>query len=156
MTLTDRPQRPRNPLALPVVDYELAAHPVRGGMPTTTLHRHPVQPLPSLIGQQKPLTGATEFAHHALRQALEVIDRRRPLNQLRPLMSPHLVDVIATLAAVPHTSPATLRRVSLRSVTDPATAEVFASYTRGGRVRAIAARAELRTDRWYLTALHIG
>lgn len=155
MTLTDRTQRPRNPLALPAINYEPAAHPLRGGMPTTTLHRHRLQPQPSTIDQQPP-TGATEFAHHALRQALEVIDRRRPLNQLRVLMSPHLVDVIATLAAVPHTSPATLRRVSLRSVTHPATAEVFASYTRGARVRAIAARAELRTDRWYLTALHIG
>ncbi|MFV8268291.1 Rv3235 family protein [Mycolicibacterium peregrinum] len=55
-------------------------------------------------------------------------------HRTRALMSPHLVDVIATLAA----------------------AELFATYTRGERGHAIAARIELRTDRWCLTALYIG
>ena len=71
-------------------------------------------------------------------------------------MSPHLLDVLTVLAAAPHTCPAILRRVRLRSVTDPAIAEVSASYTRGARVRAIAARIEVRDDRWSVTALHIG
>ena len=39
----------------------------------------------------------------------------------------------------------------------PSAAEVFATYTRGRRVRAIAARIEVsRNDRWQLVALQIG
>lgn len=156
MTLAHHAQPLQSPLTQPVVDDEPTAHPLPGHVPTTLLHRRPLRP-PSSADQQQPHTGATRFAHNALRQALEVIDRRRPLHQLRDLMSPHLVDVLGTLAAAPHSSPATLRRVRLRSLIDPAAAEVFASYTRGARVRAIAARIEIRDDdRWYLTALHVG
>ena len=40
---------------------------------------------------------------------------------------------------------------------DQGAAEVFATYTRGRRVRAIAARIEVsRDDRWQLVALQIG
>jgi hypothetical protein len=35
-------------------------------------------------------------------------------------------------------------------------AEVFATYTRGPRVRAIAARVEIVAGRWQLVALQIG
>ncbi len=35
-------------------------------------------------------------------------------------------------------------------------AEVFATYTRGPRVRAIAARVELVAGRWQVVALQIG
>jgi hypothetical protein len=35
-------------------------------------------------------------------------------------------------------------------------AEVFATYTRGERVRAIAGRVEIKEGRWCLVALQIG
>jgi hypothetical protein len=90
---------------------------------------------------------------------LEVIDRRRPVAQLRPLLSPALVDTVVALTRISHTAGATLRRVRLRTTDDDHTAaEVFATYTRGERVRAIAGRIELTDDanRWRLVALQIG
>jgi hypothetical protein len=112
---------------------------------------------------------AVLFADAALRRVLEVVDRRRPVAQLRGLLAPSLIDTAQTLARVPQRGGAAmLRRVRLRSVgctgdrqhpVDPAevnAAEVFASYTRGPRVRAIAARVELVAGRWQVVALHIG
>ena len=56
-----------------------------------------------------------------------------------------------------------LRRVRLRTAAvddqEPArttAAEVFATYTRGRRVRAIAGRIELSEGRWRLVALQVG
>ncbi len=109
------------------------------------------------------------FADATLRRVLEVVDRRRPVTQLRGLLAPSLIDMAQTLARVPQTGgAAVLRRIRLRSVgcsggqehpVDPAeveAAEVFAAYTRGPRVRAIAARVELVAGRWQVVALHIG
>ena len=98
---------------------------------------------------------------------LEVIDRRRPVAQLRPLLAPALVDTVATLSrasAGSRDDAAVLRRVRLRTAVRDATdhdglaAEVFATYTRGTRVRAIAARVESvhDADRWQLVALQVG
>jgi hypothetical protein len=39
---------------------------------------------------------------------------------------------------------------------EPAAAEVFATYTRGQRVRAIAGRVEIKEGRWRLVALQVG
>ncbi len=47
-----------------------------------------------------------------------------------------------------------LRRVRLRG--SDAAAEVFATYTRGRRVRAIAGRIEAQDGRWRVVALQIG
>ena len=103
----------------------------------------------------RPPHAAVVFADAALRRVLEVIDRRRPVAQLRPLVAPVLIDTVVALARAPHTATATLRRVRLRMVDDEA-AEVFGSYTRGTRVRAIAARIERHHDRWRIVALQIG
>jgi hypothetical protein len=105
------------------------------------------------------------FAEAALRRVLEVIDRRRPVAQLRPLLTPALVDTIAALVRAPagmRDEAAVLRRVRLRVAgcdhSDVVAAEVFATYTRGRRVRAIAARVESASgaDHWRLAALQIG
>jgi hypothetical protein len=100
------------------------------------------------------------FADATLRRVLEVIDRRRPATQLRGLLTPPLIDIAQTLARVPQTGgTAVLRRIRLRSIgagADVAAAEVFATYTRGTRVRAIAARVELVAGRWQVVALQIG
>jgi Family of unknown function (DUF6459) len=108
---------------------------------------------------------AAIFADAALRRVLEVIDRRRPVAQLRPLLVPSLVDSVLSVsrAAAGHEGAAVLRRMRLQAAghRDPETAaEVFGSYSRGDRIHAIACRVEkLPTSggtRWQVVALHIG
>jgi hypothetical protein len=108
-----------------------------------------------VVSETLPPQAAVVFADAALRRVLEVIDRRRPIAQLRPLVAPALIDAVVALARSAHTATATLRRVRLRMV-DSQAAEVFATYTRGQRVRAIAGRVELHRDRWRIVALQIG
>jgi hypothetical protein len=85
-----------------------------------------------------PMRQAALFADAALRRVLEVIDRRRSVAQLRPLLTPR---------PVAHRGPDTA-------------AEVFGSYSRGRRVHAIACRVEQvpagNGTRWQVVALHIG
>ncbi len=118
------------------------------------------------------------FAETALRQVIEVIDRRRPVAQLRPVMTPVLVDRVVALARTTHRGSATMRRVRVRAI-DPGlgtgvgaaveaglqkgdkhgevyAAEVFASFSRSGRVHAVAARIERYRNRWRMVALQIG
>jgi hypothetical protein len=105
---------------------------------------------------------ATAFADATLRRVLEVIDRRRPLSQLRPLLASGLLDSLlqgANRGAA--TGAAQLRRVRVQLIGPKgAAAEVAATYARGGRIHAIACRMEqTRTvsgSRWQLIALHLG
>jgi hypothetical protein len=103
-----------------------------------------------------PPQAAAAFADAALRRVLEVLDRRRPIAQLRPMLTPALMDMVFTMtrSTAPPDKAGVLRRVRLRG-TDAA-AEVFATYTRGQRVRAIACRVEAERDRWRMVALQIG
>jgi Family of unknown function (DUF6459) len=148
----------------PIIDYEpppvgIGVTPCPPPSPAA-LHRHtprrlrPVASRP-MVREPQPPHAAVVFADSALRRVLEVIDRRRPVAQLRPLVAPVLVDAVVGMARTTHTATATLRRVRLRMVDDEA-AEVFGSYTRGQRVRAIAARVERHRDRWRIVALQIG
>jgi hypothetical protein len=156
---------PSEPVAFttPIIDCEpppvgLAACPP----PTSAaLHRRtarrlrPVRPLPR---EPLPPPAAVAFADTALRRILEVVDRRRPIAQLRPLVAPALVDTVTALTRVPQTAAAALGRVRVRMVDgdERIQAEVFATYTRAQRVRAIAGRIECRDDRWRIVALQIG
>ncbi|MEI7543716.1 MAG: Rv3235 family protein [Mycobacteriaceae bacterium] len=105
---------------------------------------------------------AAVFADAALRRVLEVIDRRRSLAQLRPLMTGGLVDSLLTVVGCHDgTDAARLRRVRAQSVrSDGTAAEIAASYSRGERVHAIACRVEQFTTatgpRWQVVALHLG
>lgn len=155
----EAPEQP--PITSPVIDYEPPPH--RLGTAElcpapTNLHRHNPRRLRLVEPPREhpPHTGATQFADMALRRVLEVVDRRRPPAQLRPLMRPPLVDVVVAFAHARHATTATLRRVRLRATETAAAAEVFATYTRGPRVRAIAARVEFDGTRWQLTALQLG
>ncbi|OBG40707.1 hypothetical protein A5672_13630 [Mycobacterium alsense] len=114
-----------------------------------------------------PMRQAAVFADAALRRVLEVIDRRRPAAQLRPLLAPGLVDSVVSLGRGPAgqaRAAAVLRRTRLQPAghRDPGSAaEVFGSFSRGERVHAIACRVErVRTGagraRWLVVALHIG
>jgi hypothetical protein len=173
---------PPGAFTAPVVDYEpppfVAGGPappfdVAGGpapcpAPTpAALHRpsrRALRPVERVPTQTAPPPAAFAFADSVLRRVLEVIDRRRPIAQLRPMLTPPLLDMVFTLsrAAGPDKA-AVLRRVRLRTAAvdehqphQPTAAEVFASYTRGERVRAIAGRIEVAEGRWRMVALQVG
>jgi hypothetical protein len=165
------PPAERASLTTPVIDYEPAPVPVGSWCPPPSpaaLHRPTPRPLrappraaehlPPRAAEHLPPRAAVAFADAALRRVLEVTDRRRPIGQLKTLLAPALIDVVVALTRHRHPGSASLRRVRLRmAATDPLAAEVFATYTRGERVRAIAGRVELVGDaRWQLVALQIG
>lgn len=153
----------------PVVDYEPQAF---GGPPTlppvTVLRPRAATPaqatrLPDEADRgPSSVRAAAVFADAALRRVLEVIDRRRSLAQLRPLMTAGLVDSLLTVVGLRDgTDAARLRRVRAQSVrSDGTAAEIAASYSRGERVHAIACRVELLPTatgpRWQVVALHLG
>jgi hypothetical protein len=157
----------------PVVDYEpppfdVAVGPAPCPAPTpAALYRSPRRgPRPRAAPEiAPPPPAAATFADAVLRRVLEVIDRRRPIAQLRPMLTPPLMDMVFTLtrAVAGPDKAAVLRRVRLRTASvdehqphQPTAAEVFAMYTRGQRVRAIAGRIEVSEGRWRLVALQIG
>lgn len=152
-----------------VVDYEPEAFGGPPTLPPVTVLR----PRAATPAQTRPIRGdadggpgsvrpAAVFADAALRRVLEVIDRRRSLAQLRPLMTGGLVDSLLTVVGCHDgTDAARLRRVRAQSVrSDGTAAEIAASYSRGERVHAIACRVEQFTTatgpRWQVVALHLG
>jgi Family of unknown function (DUF6459) len=154
-------------LVSPVIDYEpppVSSAPTASPCPppsSAALRRHTTRPLRVVHAAPRepaPPRAAVVFADSALRRILEVIDRRRPVAQLRPLVTPALIDTVLGLTGLPHTAAARLHRVRVRMVDDPdaEAAEVFATYTRGPRVRALAARIALTGSSWRVVALQIG
>src|SRR5215212_2227259 len=158
-------------LTSPIIDCEPPPVGITACPPPSpaALHRHTPRPLRSMPRpvprDTLPPRAAAVFVDASLRRVLEVVDRRRPIAQLRPLVTPALIDTIIALTRAPHTggtarpegrgTAATLRQVRLRMVNGEA-AEVFGTYTRGPRVLAIAARIELHRDRWRIVALQLG
>ena len=166
------------PAVTPIADYEPPADRGAAGLPAIAAQRPPTAGQPA---QQRPERGsgnaddsaraAAIFADAALRRVLEVIDRRRSLAQLRPLLDSALVDTLLPAARRGDgvgsarrgdgVGSARLRRVRAQSVrADGTAAEVAANYTRGERVHAIACRVEQITGatgpRWQVVALHLG
>src|ERR1700712_1034039 len=156
----------------PVVGVETSSPPCAPNRPA--LHRptsrgrhlhslpHPVEVVPS-----ERLRLAAAFTDAALRSILEVMDRRRPAIQLRPLLAGGLADTVAsfTRAMPTRDAAAVLRRVHLQAVVDSGAGqelayEASASYSRGERVHAMACRVQRvatpRGERWQVVALHIG
>ena len=165
----------------PVVDYEPPRRDVPPCRPSSraTVHRPARRPYtgqPSREPQaptaevspvaSAPMRQAAIFADAALRRVLEVIDRRRPAAQLRPMLAPGLVDSVLSIghSAAGHArgreGAAVLRRMRLQPAGRrglETAAEVFGSYSRGDRIHAIACRVErVPTGGWLLVALHIG
>ncbi|KKF00186.1 Rv3235 family protein [Mycolicibacterium obuense] len=149
----------------PVIDCEPAPAPIGQPCPTPSgpaLHRarEHARPHRPALREAPPPRAAVTFAEAALLQIIEVIDRRRPVAQLRPLMPPALIDRVLVRARAPRTGSATLHRVRVRAVhtgaDEPTAAEVFASFSRSGRVHAIAARIERHGEAWRMVALQIG
>lgn len=149
------------PAVRPVADYE---PPVFGGPPVLPRAVSPLRrthaPAAAARPQGPDTAAAAAFADAALRRVLEVIDRRRPLAQLRPLLAAGLVDSLLTGPAAGGGA-ARLRRVVAQSGRpDGTAAEVAANYTRADRVHAIACRVEQVPSptgpRWQVVALHMG
>jgi hypothetical protein len=152
------------PAVSPVIDYE---PPAFGGPvtlpPVTARPERPRGPVRAPAGRGCPADDARTrtaaiFADAALRRILEVIDRRRPPAQLRPLMAAGLAD---SLPAAGGAAPARLRRVVAQlAEPDGSAAEVAACYTRADRLHAIACRIEqipsATGPRWRVVALHMG
>jgi hypothetical protein len=164
-------------LVTPVIDYE----PPVVGMPAAACAvTRPALHRPSSRGRHlhavvrttesapsETQRAAAAFTDAALRRILEVIDRRRPVVQLRPLLAGGLVDTVAsfTRASPVRESAAVLRRVRLQPVLDGPDGrelayEASATYSRGARTHAMACRVQRvatpRGDRWQIVALHIG
>ncbi|MFD6156720.1 Rv3235 family protein [Nocardia sp. NPDC060256] len=103
---------------------------------------------------------ARQFAGRALRLALEVLDRRRPVAHLGTMADASVVSAVGTLVSggfVPGHAMgvAILTRVDVVMVNDVA-AELFAAYDRGHRHFALAARITRTRGRgWRLTALRV-
>ncbi|CAN1554800.1 hypothetical protein MCEMAEM6B_02373 [Mycobacteriaceae bacterium] len=166
------------PAVTPIADYEPPADRGAAGLLAISAQPPPTveQPAPAQPGRGSGNTdhsarAAAIFADAALRRVLEVIDRRRSLAQLRPLLDGALVDTLLPAArrgdgvgSARHgdgVGSARLRRVRAQSVrADGTAAEVAANYTRGERVHAIACRVEQITGatgpRWQVVALHLG
>ncbi len=150
----------------PVIDYEPVPLPLGPSCPTPSgLRRSPLRPVRAHRPSPRPCEpapprSAVVFAETALRQVIEAIDRRRPIAQLRPLMTPVLVDRVLARARVARSASATLQRVRVRAVDagagEVAAAEIFASFSRSGRVHAVAARIERHREQWRIVALEIG
>ncbi|BBZ27211.1 hypothetical protein MMAD_15060 [Mycolicibacterium madagascariense] len=156
----------------PVIDYEPppVGAPAHGPCPTPSpaAMRRPtvrtLRPAPAAATPRRaepPLPrAAAVFADTALRRVLEVTNRRRPVAQLRPLLVPGLYDAVASMVAHAPPGAAVLQRIRLRPAYtvdgETRAAEVFATYTRGPRTRAIAGRVELLEGQWKVTALQIG
>ncbi|OBF60795.1 hypothetical protein A5787_18685 [Mycobacterium sp. 852002-50816_SCH5313054-b] len=157
----------------PVVDYEPPRRDVPQCRPSSHAppRRRPPAPRRACTGPTAgvaplatvPMGQAAAFADAALRRVLEVIDRRRPAAQLRPMLAPGLMDSVLSIGRG-RGGAAMLRRTRLQPSgrRRPETAaEVFGTYSRGDRTHAIACRVEqLPTGaggaRWLVVALHIG
>lgn len=161
----------RSPFTWPIIDYEpppVGATPPCPSPSPTALRRHTPRPLRPVVApappsrqELPPPRAAAIFADTVLRRVLEVTDRRRPAAQIRRLLAPAVYDAImARPAAAPSDGAAVLRRVRLRTAEaadgETTAAEVFATYTRAARVRAIAGRIEVVRGRWLMVALQIG
>lgn len=175
MTTSQTPA-PGPPFVSPVVDYEpspvgmsvcrstpvLRRRAPRAGAPPAGRGWHR-----AVVRETDPPRSAVTFADAALRRVLEVIDRRRPVAQLRPLLAPALIDTVIELSRSSHAAAARtqsartvarLCRLRLRMVdgAEGRQAEVFGTYSSGPRVRALAARIELDGERWRIVALQVG
>ena len=138
--------------AAPPLDVAGVSVPRRRRLPRCTGHRGGCcGPSSGCRAEVAPPPAAATFADAALRRVLEVIDRRRPIAQLRPMLTPPLLDMVFALARTAGTrqgggaaaSAAAHRRRRRARPHEPSAAEVFATYTRGPRVRAIAGRIEV-------------
>lgn len=118
-----------SPNVLPVIDYEPPSFGGPPALPRCPVRRRIVRDQPARprnAAEEVRARAAATFADAALRRVLEVIERRRPVAQLRPLLAAGLADsLLATARAIPAwRSPATTgqgtagRRAGRRGVSE--------------------------------------
>lgn len=115
MTISPIANSPGDTFAVtPVVEYEppprnippcgQSSHAARRPHTPQLARRQPIRPsgrAPAAVtstAKSPRLRQAGTFADAALRRVLEVIDRRRPVGQLRPLLAPGLVDSVLAVS----------------------------------------------------------
>lgn len=136
--------------------------------PPPALHRPSVRsnrsrPRVEPYGRPPVPADARSSADRAMRMMIEVIDRRRSADQLSPLFTASMVDLVRTIVRNPPPGRrlgfAAVRRVHVAYRSD-VSAEIFGSYTRGPRTFAFAGRIELAIDPrrpgWTVTSLRVG
>ena len=105
------------------------------------------------------LVGADIFWNRSLRLVLETVDRRRNPRQLKGVLTPSVLEVVAQLytsdSSARKLGGAAVHRTHVQAVSE-STAEVCATYTRGTQTFAVAGRID-HTDEtgWTVTALHV-
>jgi hypothetical protein len=140
-----------------------------GGRPGRDAHPGPGagsahRPVPAPTGPDAVPVPARRAAHAIVRMALEVVDRRRPPTQTRGAFPPHLTEMLRVLAreGVPgrDLGPARVHRIHINAAGVPAADEsadyeVCATYARGPRLFAVAARIQVTATGATCTALRL-
>jgi hypothetical protein len=104
---------PSRSFTSPIIDYEPPPVGMAALCPPPSpaaLHRHTprrLRPVPAPPAQ--PPRAAAVFTDTALRRILEVVDRRRPVAQLRPLLAPTLIDAVVAMTRTTSSDGAVLR-----------------------------------------------
>ncbi|GGK65342.1 Rv3235 family protein [Nocardia camponoti] len=114
---------------------------------------------PAGLGRVEKARTAQRFTEQVFRLLLEVVDHRRPVQQLRGVVTERVFAAVRTMLCedlVPgrESGSATLVRVRL-TPDGPEAAEAFAVYRRGLRTLAIAGRVEWSRGNWHLVAMRM-
>jgi hypothetical protein len=130
------------PVCEPPIDGGAAALP-RGAVPRGRADSAP--PVAAEARRTPADPQVREFACIAMTLVLEALDRRRPAAQLARLLSPSTMAVVRSLVAghAPEQPRAANLRVHSQAGADGG-AEIYATFARGRRIHAIAARVEPR------------
>ena len=102
-------------------------------------------------------SAVARFGEQVLRLAMEVVDGRRPAAQLRPVADARALEAIRTMVGRgPGRELGAAAGIRMhRPHADDLGAELFATYRRGPRYFALAARVERVSDGWRLTAFRL-
>lgn len=122
----------------------------------------PVPSAPQVPATAQPVPAAnpaaSALAERVLRAAVEILDGRRPMRQLSPVLSPDLLAYLATLQAVAGRLQPRVHKVFTQQQAAGAL-EAVAVVTLNTGVRALAARFEEHVDergrRWRCTAMQL-
>ncbi|MGW5310210.1 Rv3235 family protein [Nocardia thailandica] len=111
----------------------------------------------SRVGSAGSGAPVARFGEQVLRLAMEVVDGRRAAGQLRPVADTRALEAIRTMVGrAPGRELGTATGIRMhRPHVDDAGAELFATYRRGPRYFAIAARVDRVADGWRLTAFRL-
>ncbi len=99
---------------------------------------------------------ARQFAEQTLRMVFEVLEHRRPPDQLRGRMEPRVLDMVRTRTSMGGYRPSALTGPVRVQLIRRGSAEFFTRYATGARVGAVAGHLIRRRGGWRIDALRIG